>query len=294
MDKTNLLLLFERPQEPVFMEKGKFHNVFDVPDSYLTDRYRPIGGEVQTRFGDEAGPKISVRQISIPDMRIPLSLGRNEPFSLWIPRHRKIAGRLVDIFMGEFSRFFCFLVKKIALFPGMRSVEDLLSCAVYARDRLNPLLFNYAMSVAMIHRPDTKDLNLPSFVESFPDKFVDSKVLSQIREEATIVPQGSRNPIIIPKDYTASNLEEEHKYKTYSFNMFILSSFLVLGSGTSARISASTSTIGIGISCTHLRPAIERLSPKIDAASCSTTCTSRLLRATILSGLATGCHALNG
>jgi tyrosinase len=95
--------------------------------------------------------------------------------------------------------------------PGMRTVEDFMSCAIYARDRVNPLLFNYAISVAMIHRPDTKDLNLPSFVESFPEKFVDGKVLNQVREEATIVAEGSRIPIMIPKDYTASDLEEEHK-----------------------------------------------------------------------------------
>jgi tyrosinase len=103
-DKKNLLLLFERPQEPVFMEKGKDHAVFDVPDNYLTDRYRPIGDEVQTRFGEVAGAKIAVRNITVPDMRIPMSLGRHEQFSLWIPRHRKIAGRLVDIFMGKTNR----------------------------------------------------------------------------------------------------------------------------------------------------------------------------------------------
>lgn len=83
--------------------------------------------------------------------------------------------------------------------------------AVYARDRLNPLLFNYALSVAMLHRPDTKDVPLPRLFENFPDKFVDSRVLQQIREEATIVPDGSRIPIIIPRDYTASDLDPEHR-----------------------------------------------------------------------------------
>lgn len=85
------------------------------------------------------------------------------------------------------------------------------SVAVYARDRVNPQLFNYALSVAILHRPDTKGLDLPRFVESFPDKFVDSKVFERVREEATIVPTGSRRPIIIPRDYTASDLEEEHR-----------------------------------------------------------------------------------
>jgi tyrosinase len=64
--------------------------------------------------------------------------------------------------------------------------------------------------VAILHRPDTKDLDLPLFVESFPNKFLDSRAFFQARQEAGVVPQGSRRPIVIPTDYTASNLEPEH------------------------------------------------------------------------------------
>lgn len=67
----------------------------------------------------------------------------------------------------------------------MRSVDELLTVAVYARDRLNPLLFNYAISVAILHRPDTKDMNIPLVSELFPDKFIDSQVFRQIREEVS-------------------------------------------------------------------------------------------------------------
>ncbi|XP_055858620.1 phenoloxidase 2-like [Episyrphus balteatus] len=193
-DKKNLLLLLDRPAEPIFMEKGTDRStIFDVPDKFLTDRYRPIGSEVQSRFGEKAEQRIPVKDISIPDLKIPMSLGRREQFSLFIPRHRRIAGRLIDIFLG------------------LRSIEDLQSVAVYARDRVNAYLFNYALSVALLHRPDTKGLNLPSFVETFPSKFVDSKVFTDLREEATVVPDGSRMPIVIPKDYTASDLDEEHR-----------------------------------------------------------------------------------
>lgn len=195
-DKKNLLLLFDRPQEPVFMQKGDTNasSVFNVPDNYLTDRYRPIGTELTDRFGEETTARIPVRNISLPDLRIPMQLGRHEQFSLFIPKHRTIAGRLIDIFMG------------------MRSIDDLQSVAVYARDRLNPYMFNYALSVAILNRPDTKDLRLPLFVETFPDKYVDSKVFAKIREEATVVQEGSRMPIVIPRDYTASDLEDEHRY----------------------------------------------------------------------------------
>lgn len=100
-DKKNLLLLYERPQEPVFMAKGN-NSVFDVPDNFYNDRYKPIGMELSTRFGGEASSKITVKQISQPDLSIPMSLDRHEQFSLFLPKHRKIAGRLIDIFMGKF------------------------------------------------------------------------------------------------------------------------------------------------------------------------------------------------
>lgn len=64
--------------------------------------------------------------------------------------------------------------------------------AVFARDRVNPYMFNYALSVALLHRPDTKDLDVPSFMTSFPDKFVDGTILQKAREEAEIVPTESR------------------------------------------------------------------------------------------------------
>lgn len=76
--RKNLLLLYDRPREPIFMGKGK--SAFDMPDNYLTDRYRPIGVEIQNRFGEYAEERIPVRGIALPDLRIPMSLGRQEQF----------------------------------------------------------------------------------------------------------------------------------------------------------------------------------------------------------------------
>lgn len=52
-DKKNLLLLFEKPGEPVFTPKGKQNAVFDVPNNFLEDRFQPFGTEIQSRFGDD-------------------------------------------------------------------------------------------------------------------------------------------------------------------------------------------------------------------------------------------------
>jgi tyrosinase len=65
--------------------------------------------------------------------------------------------------------------------------------------------------VAILHRPDTKDLDLPSFAETFPAKFVDSRSMIQARQEAAAVPIGSRRPIVLPRNYTASEKEPEQR-----------------------------------------------------------------------------------
>lgn len=75
---------------------------------------------------------------------------------------------------------------------GCHNLDDLLSLAVYVRDRVNPYLFNYCFSIALLHRKDTQDVNIPSTIRSFPDKFIDSKVFAKAREMATIIPEGSR------------------------------------------------------------------------------------------------------
>lgn len=190
---TDLLLLLERPKEPVFLAKGNQQAVFDVPSNFLENRFKPIGVQLVNRFGEQATDRIPVKDIQIPDITLALQITRFENFSLFVPKHRRAAGRLIEVFMG------------------MKTVDDLKSVAVYARDRLNPYLFNYALSVTLMHRTDTKNLQVPSLITSFPDKFVDGTVLQKAREEANIIPDGSRMPIIIPRDYTASDLEPEHR-----------------------------------------------------------------------------------
>lgn len=100
-NKHNLLYLFDRPLEPVFMEKGSNQVKFDIPNNLLSDRYRGTP-DIAQRFGENASERIPVRSnISIPNLKVPMSLGRNEQFSLFIPRHRRIAAHLINIFMGK-------------------------------------------------------------------------------------------------------------------------------------------------------------------------------------------------
>lgn len=191
MAGKNLLKLFDRPTEPVFMPKGDDNSVFSVPSSFLEDRFQPLGTSLTDRFGTDN--RIQVKDITLPDLSLPLMLPRRANFSLFIPSHRRMAARLVEVFVG------------------MRSLDDFLAAAVYARDRMNPYLFVYALSVAIIHRPDTKDLEIPSLFETFPDKYVDGEIFARAREETNLLPEGQREPLEIPRDYTASDLDIEHR-----------------------------------------------------------------------------------
>lgn len=80
----------------------------------------------------------------------------------------------------------------IRYFSDQKSVEDFVSLSTYCHDRVNPYMFQYALSVALLHRPDTKNYSIPSYLSSFPEIFVDKSVFYQAREEANIVPTGSR------------------------------------------------------------------------------------------------------
>lgn len=99
--KKDLLLLFDRPKEPVFIAKGDEEAVFMVPENYLESRFKPIGTQLVSRFGEKAKKQISVNNIAVPDISEVMELTRYENFSLFIPKHRTVAGRLIDIFMGK-------------------------------------------------------------------------------------------------------------------------------------------------------------------------------------------------
>jgi len=73
--------------------------------SLKPDNRQQMAPEVFNRFADDTASKVPVKQISLPDLSIPLQLGRREPFSLFIPKHRKIAARLIDIFLGSFQLY---------------------------------------------------------------------------------------------------------------------------------------------------------------------------------------------
>jgi tyrosinase len=107
-DKKNLLLLFENPGEPVFTQKGNNNAVFDLPSRFLEERYQDIGTEIQNRFSDDAGERIPVRDIQPPNLDAIgyKQLGKQDNFSVFIPKHRKLGSKLSDLFLSESTFLF--------------------------------------------------------------------------------------------------------------------------------------------------------------------------------------------
>lgn len=193
-NKNDLLPLFQKPLEPVFTKKDNGKTAYDLPTDFYTDRYQPIVTQLQSRFGEDVDNRIQLRPVRHPDLSFAGSITRTGAFSLFIQRHKVIAGHLIKIFMDQ------------------PDVSGFMSTAAYVKDRLNPYLYQYALSVATQHRRDTSDLNLPSIVQQFPDQFVDSSVFPRVREEGTLVTdQTNRQLVEIPLNYTASDIEVEQR-----------------------------------------------------------------------------------
>ncbi|KAL7300487.1 hypothetical protein TKK_0006489 [Trichogramma kaykai] len=186
----NLLLMFDRPTEPIYVPKGNQGTSFDIPQEYLRDEYQAQGMGIINRWTSLSSNVVTVKKIAIPDLTVPESLSRYETFSLFNPTHREYAAYMTKLFIG------------------MRTVDDLVSLAAYCHDRINPQLFAYALSVAILHRPDTKDLSIPALSEIFPNKFFPSFAIRQVEVESLIMPIG---PIEIPMDHTASDADPEHR-----------------------------------------------------------------------------------
>uniref|UniRef100_T1GIW3 Uncharacterized protein n=1 Tax=Megaselia scalaris TaxID=36166 RepID=T1GIW3_MEGSC len=131
-------------------------------------------------------------KISKPDLSF-ITLSKKQDFSIFNCNHKQQAARLIDLFMDAPDRYI------------------LASLAAYCKDRINPMLFIYCYTVAIEHRPDTKDIYIPSIVETFPLSFIEPSIFNDAREEAAVINPGNRVIKDIPKNFTSTSLEPEQR-----------------------------------------------------------------------------------
>lgn len=184
--KEALCLLFDRPKEPVFHGKGDDGVIFDIPTSFIAKRFQSVSNAIASRMKRSNNPKMEIHvneNLQLPDIRQFIDeLPRDKSFSLWIPRHSKIAEKMIRLFIAQ------------------SSIENLLAVASFVRDEVNTELFNYSLSVALLHREDTRSIKIPSLVETFPYKFLHPLVVRQARESLSILPKEFRAPIAAAVD----------------------------------------------------------------------------------------------
>ncbi|XP_017124982.1 phenoloxidase 2 [Drosophila elegans] len=194
-DLKALELLFQRPLEPVFTTRDSGRTVLELPDSFYTDRYRNDTEEVGNRFSKDVDLKIPIQELaSVPNLDFTKKLGPKNQFSLFNDRHREIASQLITLFMGA---------------PNLR---QFVSLSVYTKDRVNPVLFQYAYAVAIAHRPDTREVPITNISQIFPSNFVEPSVFRDARQEASVIDNsGARVHLDIPRNYTASDREDEQR-----------------------------------------------------------------------------------
>ncbi|EDW04434.1 GH22590 [Drosophila grimshawi] len=155
-DLKALELLFQRPLEPVFTTRDNGKTVFDLPDSFYTDRYRNNSVEVATRFSQNVETRIPLRELtSVPNLDFAAKLGRKDQFSLFNTRHREIAGKLIQLYLDA---------------PNL---QQFVALAAYTKDRVNPVMFQYSYAVAVAHRPDSRTVPIPNISQIFPGNFIE-------------------------------------------------------------------------------------------------------------------------
>ncbi|XP_072934536.1 phenoloxidase 1-like [Epargyreus clarus] len=193
----NLQLLFDRPGESMLTPKGDEDALFLLTEEFLPKDYENIGIEINNRFGENATRTIPLQNLQqVPSFTKARKLPADADFSIFLPAHQEMADEVIDVLMKV----------------PENNLQQFLSTCVFSRVNLNPQLFNYCYSVAIMHRRDTRNIPVNNFAESFPSKFMDSKVFAQARESAAVAAQGGpRIPIIIPRDYTATDLDVEHR-----------------------------------------------------------------------------------
>ncbi|XP_049297016.1 phenoloxidase 8-like [Anopheles funestus] len=190
---TGFLCLMTRPTEPLFYPKYNGEVYMDLPSEYLPERYQSIADSIRTRHGSTAKHHISIKPVELPDLSYTARVPRHGDFNLFNPAQRHTAGRLIADLIAQ------------------PNPETMLSVAAYARDRLNPIMFQYALAVALVHRKDTGTVPVPSFLEMFPTRFVDPALFPKLREEGFVVEQGERVAIEVPHNATASELDPEQQ-----------------------------------------------------------------------------------
>ncbi|XP_059615048.1 phenoloxidase 1-like [Phlebotomus argentipes] len=191
--------LFTRPKETILkpkqIEGGRFYQ-FQVSDQFVSKKYQKYGSAFLEHCNKPVSNGLVIKIDdckSIPDLRFADDLKHDELFSIYIPLHQKIATQLLEIFMN------------------CPTIDQFISTIVYCRERVNPYLFNWVLTVTVLNHSHTTDYCLPVVPEIFPEKFFDGKIYQQAEQALRLIPIEDRTPVEIPQNFTATLFDHEQR-----------------------------------------------------------------------------------
>ncbi|XP_049803476.1 hexamerin-like isoform X2 [Schistocerca nitens] len=84
-----------------------------------------------------------------------------------------------DVFSIYYQKHYYQARALFELFYFAKDFETFIKTAIWAREHLNEALFVYSLTVAVLHREDTKDVTLPAPYEIYPQLFVNAEVIQK-------------------------------------------------------------------------------------------------------------------
>lgn len=214
--ENQLMMLFERPYEPVFFPKGE-NVTLEVPEELVKEEHRSFvrsSASLAERFPDARSVNAALPRAAAGDAAFTLHssaadaetlaaladaadvMTRDETFSVHVPAHRKAAARLISALLDA------------------KSNADMLVLAMRSRETVNPQLFQYALSVAVLHRPGLSRLRPPSLLSTMPGKFLSGATLRKCFDQANLYAesQAQRRETVVEKiAQSATDADPEHK-----------------------------------------------------------------------------------
>lgn len=131
---------------------------------FKSPRYKDIALEIQENFDDTDITKLTVKEITYPELDYFQAFGEKTIFSQFDEVHMEYASELIKIFHDA------------------EDLEELISLALYIRDQINRTLFAYAFFVVLTHRSDTDNIVLPQYFEISPFSFFKKDIFSRIAQ----------------------------------------------------------------------------------------------------------------
>lgn len=175
---------FLTKQNEILKLLNKPHELnFYADQSQIGKEYDPLA-----HLANYKNPRV-VQEL-VKDLKNGRLLARGEIFNLFDDEHRREA---IEIFEA---------------FYFAKDWDTFFQTAAWARDRINEGQFVYALTVAVLHRPETHGIILPPAYETYPHLFVTAKVIheayaAKMRQEPAVIQMNFTGTIRNPEQRVA-------------------------------------------------------------------------------------------